>query len=307
MDSSPIHLLTTASLRAVRAQRPDLDWQTRRFRPEPPDRCAGRRAGGGCLDWPPVLGRVGGTRDREGLRSMRDDHPDPTRGRRAAARRAQASFPMLPMATLGFWAGWCVPGRSFSMTRSPLDSSARSDPAGTGAGGSWRRSSAGQRRRQTAPGVKGGRGRVAAEDLDADVIGAGVEVGLHPGRDGRFVAPGHDGIDEPVAAGRLEVFVACSRGPAGCWCSWAAGGTADRSAAPLPGPRSGRSPAAPLVPAPAAGPARGPPAPRRCARAARSTDASRSARSRASSSMRRRRAASTRSPAGCPAASSWSR
>jgi uncharacterized protein YcbX len=33
VDSSAIHLLTTASLRAVRAQRPDLDWQTRRFRP----------------------------------------------------------------------------------------------------------------------------------------------------------------------------------------------------------------------------------------------------------------------------------
>jgi uncharacterized protein YcbX len=33
VDSSPIHLLTTASLRAVRTQRPDLDWQIRRFRP----------------------------------------------------------------------------------------------------------------------------------------------------------------------------------------------------------------------------------------------------------------------------------
>lgn len=33
VDSSAIHLLTTASLRAVRLQRPDLDWQIRRFRP----------------------------------------------------------------------------------------------------------------------------------------------------------------------------------------------------------------------------------------------------------------------------------
>jgi uncharacterized protein YcbX len=33
VDSSPVHLLTTASLRAVRQQRPDLDWQVRRFRP----------------------------------------------------------------------------------------------------------------------------------------------------------------------------------------------------------------------------------------------------------------------------------
>jgi uncharacterized protein YcbX len=33
VDSSPVHLVTTASLRAVRNQRPDLDWQVRRFRP----------------------------------------------------------------------------------------------------------------------------------------------------------------------------------------------------------------------------------------------------------------------------------
>jgi uncharacterized protein YcbX len=33
VDSSPVHLLTTASLRAVRAERPDVDWQVARFRP----------------------------------------------------------------------------------------------------------------------------------------------------------------------------------------------------------------------------------------------------------------------------------
>jgi uncharacterized protein YcbX len=33
VDSSPVHLLTTASLRAVRRERPDLDWQVARFRP----------------------------------------------------------------------------------------------------------------------------------------------------------------------------------------------------------------------------------------------------------------------------------
>ena len=33
VDSSPVHLLTTAALRAMRCQRPDLDWQVERFRP----------------------------------------------------------------------------------------------------------------------------------------------------------------------------------------------------------------------------------------------------------------------------------
>jgi uncharacterized protein YcbX len=33
VDSSPVHVLTTASLRAVRGERPDVDWQVPRFRP----------------------------------------------------------------------------------------------------------------------------------------------------------------------------------------------------------------------------------------------------------------------------------
>ena len=33
VDSSPVHLLTTASLRAAAAQRPELDWSVARFRP----------------------------------------------------------------------------------------------------------------------------------------------------------------------------------------------------------------------------------------------------------------------------------
>ena len=33
VDSSPIHVLTTATLRAVAAQRPDIDWRLARFRP----------------------------------------------------------------------------------------------------------------------------------------------------------------------------------------------------------------------------------------------------------------------------------
>jgi uncharacterized protein len=33
VDSSPIHLVTTATLRAVASQRPDLDWRLARFRP----------------------------------------------------------------------------------------------------------------------------------------------------------------------------------------------------------------------------------------------------------------------------------
>jgi uncharacterized protein YcbX len=33
VDSSPVHLITTASLRFMQAQRPDLDWDIARFRP----------------------------------------------------------------------------------------------------------------------------------------------------------------------------------------------------------------------------------------------------------------------------------
>lgn len=33
VDSSPVHLLTTASIRAMALQRPDLDWSVARFRP----------------------------------------------------------------------------------------------------------------------------------------------------------------------------------------------------------------------------------------------------------------------------------
>ncbi|HLH45587.1 MAG TPA: MOSC N-terminal beta barrel domain-containing protein [Acidimicrobiales bacterium] len=33
VDSSPVHLVTTATLRAMGAERPDLDWQLPRFRP----------------------------------------------------------------------------------------------------------------------------------------------------------------------------------------------------------------------------------------------------------------------------------
>ncbi|MBA3281966.1 MAG: MOSC domain-containing protein [Acidimicrobiia bacterium] len=33
LDSAPVHLVTTATLRHVEAERPDLDWDVRRFRP----------------------------------------------------------------------------------------------------------------------------------------------------------------------------------------------------------------------------------------------------------------------------------
>jgi uncharacterized protein YcbX len=33
VDSSPVHLITTSTLEALRVERPDLDWATRRFRP----------------------------------------------------------------------------------------------------------------------------------------------------------------------------------------------------------------------------------------------------------------------------------
>ena len=40
------------------------------------------------------------------------------------------------------------------------------------------------------------------DHLDAHVVGAGVAVRLHPGGDGVDVAPGHQGVDEPVAERR---------------------------------------------------------------------------------------------------------
>jgi hypothetical protein len=43
-------------------------------------------------------------------------------------------------------------------------------------------------------------GGAATEDLDGPVVGAGAEVGPHPGRDGRLVIPGDDGTDAEVAA-----------------------------------------------------------------------------------------------------------
>ena len=39
------------------------------------------------------------------------------------------------------------------------------------------------------------------------MVGAGVEVFLHPPRDGRFVAPRDDAVDQPVAPTVGEVVV----------------------------------------------------------------------------------------------------
>lgn len=60
VDSSPLHLLTTASLRAVTAERPDLDWAVARFRPNllvdvpgtgrPEDAWVGGRVGVGDVE-----------------------------------------------------------------------------------------------------------------------------------------------------------------------------------------------------------------------------------------------------------------
>ena len=33
LDFAPVHLVTTATLEGCQAQRPDLDWDVRRFRP----------------------------------------------------------------------------------------------------------------------------------------------------------------------------------------------------------------------------------------------------------------------------------
>ena len=40
------------------------------------------------------------------------------------------------------------------------------------------------------------------------MVGAGVELRLHPGRDGGLVAPCHHVVDEPVAAAVGEVVLA---------------------------------------------------------------------------------------------------
>ena len=48
----------------------------------------------------------------------------------------------------------------------------------------------------------------AVSDLDADVVGAGVEVRLHTGRDGGLVAPRDEGINEAVAAAVGEIVLA---------------------------------------------------------------------------------------------------
>ena len=40
------------------------------------------------------------------------------------------------------------------------------------------------------------------------MVGAGVELRLHPGRDGGLVAPRHHVVDEPVAAAVGEVVLA---------------------------------------------------------------------------------------------------
>ncbi len=44
--------------------------------------------------------------------------------------------------------------------------------------------------------------------LEADLVGAGIEVGPHAGDDGVHVAPGDERVDEAVAAARREVVIA---------------------------------------------------------------------------------------------------
>ncbi len=45
------------------------------------------------------------------------------------------------------------------------------------------------------------------------MVGTGVQMGLYPCGDSCLVSPRHDGVDESVAAGRLEVLVGVAQGP----------------------------------------------------------------------------------------------
>ena len=67
--------------------------------------------------------------------------------------------------------------------------------------------SVGQRARQLLPDVGLGRTVVGPHDLHAHVVRAGVEVGLHPRRDVGRAAPRHNGVDQAIAAGRRQVLV----------------------------------------------------------------------------------------------------
>src|SRR5207249_6531967 len=62
-----------------------------------------------------------------------------------------------------------------------------------------------ERRGQAAPGLPGEGSSVGGEGLDADVVGAGVVMFTHPAGGGVLVAPRHQGVDEPVAAGAGQV------------------------------------------------------------------------------------------------------
>ena len=70
----------------------------------------------------------------------------------------------------------------------------------------------GAARRQLLPDVGLGRTVVGPHDLHAHVVRAGVEVGLDPRRDVGRAAPGHDGVDQAIAAGRCQVLVGVAEG-----------------------------------------------------------------------------------------------
>ena len=68
-------------------------------------------------------------------------------------------------------------------------------------------SECGKRRRQGAVLVEG-KVLPVGHDLEADVIGAGLEVTKHPVGDRLDVAPRDDGVDEAVAAAVVDVVIA---------------------------------------------------------------------------------------------------
>lgn len=57
------------------------------------------------------------------------------------------------------------------------------------------------------PPVPDGQGiRIGVEGVEADVIGAGVQVGVHPLGDRCRAPPGDHGVDQPIAATGGEVL-----------------------------------------------------------------------------------------------------
>ena len=142
---------------------------------------------------------------------------------------------------------WSVTGgfpaarRGPATGRSPVFETAHPPPTGEGWGG---RAIAGRecssppqaRRMRPAPGCRRRQRSLeaAAAELDADVVGASVEVLARSLGDGGRVAPGDDRIDEAIAALAGQVVVARSPAGAGCRRSSAVRGSDGEGAGDAP-------------------------------------------------------------------------